>query len=193
MILHTHEKGATLIEVLGVLAVVATIATGMFTGIARINQKLKITQAQNQVSDIVKSMRTQFSSFRPSSITPEGLEKVGVYKTGTINEDGKAINVFGTEMTMALDDAGGNPFFTFSYKNIPLSSCFDLLLADWGNDPSSGLKEIKVEGEKTYTFIWKKNAPTETETTLFLLPTSETAVQACAQGKNVNISWSYYL
>ena len=66
MTLRTHEKGATLIEVLGVLAVVATIAVGMFTGIARMNQKIKLTRAQTEVSDIVKAMRTQFSSFTPS-------------------------------------------------------------------------------------------------------------------------------
>lgn len=198
---YTNEKGATLIEVLGVLAVVATIATGMFTGIARVNQKLKITQAQNQVSDIVKAMRTQFASFHPSSVTAEGLEKIGVYKSGTVDETGVAVSVFDTEMTMELSSDGENPFFIFSYKDIPRSSCYDLLLGDWGNDPSSGLKEITVKTEgtnKSHSFIWDKDKTSsseesDTSTIHSLLPTATTAINACAQEQNVTISWSYYI
>lgn len=198
---YTNEKGATLIEVLGVLAVVATIATGMFTGIARVNQKLKITQAQNQVSDIVKAMRTQFASFHPSSVTAEGLEKIGVYKAGTVDETGMAVSVFDTEMTMELSSDGENPFFIFSYKNVPRSSCYDLLLGDWGNDPSSGLKEIKVEGNAVHIFQWAKDSEgtassAEDDASSLqhtLLPTPTTAINACAQEQNVTISWSYYI
>lgn len=96
-------------------------------------------------------MRTQFSSFTPSSITSKGLYDVGIFKN--VNEDGKSANVYGTEMVMELKSNVENPYFTFSYKDIPTSSCPDLLLGDWGNDPSSGLKEIKVEGTgKTSVF-----------------------------------------
>lgn len=76
----TNETGASMVEILGVLAVVATIAVGMFTGISRMNQKIKLTQAQTEVTDIVKAMRTQFSSFTPSSITSKGLYDVGILK-----------------------------------------------------------------------------------------------------------------
>ena len=201
MTLRTHEKGATLIEVLGVLAVVTTIAVGMFTGIARMNQKIKLTRAQTEVSDIVKAMRTQFSSFTPSSITSKGLYDVGIFKN--VNEDGKSANVYGTEMVMELKSNVENPYFTFSYKDIPTSSCPDLLLGDWGNDPSSGLKEIKVEGTgKTSVFQWSKDIRpvdednADTPAAQPLLPSLEKAIDACTLPSGagiVTISWSYYL
>lgn len=202
MTLHSHEKGATLIEVLGVLAVVATIATGMYTGISRVNQKIKLTKAQTEVADIVKAMRTQFSSFLPSSITSEQLYKIGIFKN---IQDGISTNTYGTEMTMELENSGENPYFIFSYKDIPSSVCTDLLLGDWGNDPSSGLKEIKVEvAGKASVFQWEKDIrPVDPEDTtqasapLPLLPTMATAMKACAEQvegvKNLTISWSYYI
>lgn len=201
MTLRTHEKGATLIEVLGVLAVVATIAIGMFTGISRMNQKIKLTQAQTEVTDIVKAMRTQFSSFTPSSITSQGLYDVGIFKN--IDEEGKSANVYGTEMVMELKSDVENPYFTFSYKDISTSACPDLLLGDWGNDPSSGLKEIKVEGTgKTSVFQWAKDIRPvdednpDTPTSQPLLPSLEKAIDACTLPSGsgiVTISWSYYL
>ena len=114
------------------------------------------------------------------------------------------MNTYGTEMTMELENSGENPYFIFSYKDIPSSVCPDLLLGDWGNDPSSGLKEIKVEvAGKTSVFQWEKDIrpvdsenTTETSTPLPLLPTVSTAVEACSGGTGVTdltISWSYYI
>ena len=197
----TNETGASMVEILGVLAVVATIAVGMFTGISRMNQKIKLTQAQTEITDIVKAMRTQFSSFTPSSITSKGLYDVGIFKN--VNDEGKSANVYGTEMLMELKSDVENPYFTFIYKDIPTSVCADLLLGDWGNDPSSGLREIKVQGTgKTSIFQWEKDIrPVDEEnpdapTSQPLLPSLEKAIDACTLPSGsgiVTISWSYYI
>lgn len=198
MTLRTHEKGATLIEVLGVLAIVATIAAGTYVSISKMNQKIRLTRAQTEVLDIVKAMRTQFSSFTPSSITSQGLYDVGVFKN--IDESGQSTNVYGTEMVMELKSDVENPYFIFSYKNIPSNVCPDLLSGDWGNDPSSGLKEIKVERTgKTSVFQWSKDIrpvdaeDADTPNAQPLLPSMEKAAEACVGASTVTISWSYYL
>lgn len=199
MTLRTHEKGATLIEVLGVLAIVATIAAGTYVSISKMNQKIQLTRAQTEVADIVKAMRTQFSSFTPSSITSQGLYDVGVFKN-IDDESGQSTSVYGTEMVMELKSDVENPYFIFSYKDIPSNVCPDLLLGDWGNDPSSGLKEIKVERtEKTSVFQWSKDIRpvdednADTPAAQPLLPSMEKAADACVGASNVTISWSYYL
>lgn len=200
----TNEKGASMVEILGVLAVLATIAIGMFTGISHMNQKIKLTSAQTEVSDIVKAMRTQFSSFVPSSVTSEQLYKVGIFKNFTEGETPETVNVFGTEMAMEIKTDVENPYFIFSYKDIPSSVCMDLLLGDWGNDPSSGLKEIKVEdANKTSVFQWEKDIRPvdpenpETGNSFPLLPSFKDAKDACTAHSNgvnqLTISWSYYL
>lgn len=198
MTLRTHEKGASMVEILGVLAVIATIATGMFTGIGRVNQKIKLTAAVTEVKDIVKGMRTQFSSFSPETITSKQLYDIGIFKNYN-EEDGKTVNVFGKEMLVTFGIAGSERIFTLKYKDIPPSACVDLLLADWGNDPSSGLSSIIVEQEAALgtRFHWKKdqqNCGTMNIMNQCLLPTLKSAMDACAhKDKNLNITWTYYI
>lgn len=199
----SNEKGASMIEILGVLAVVATVATGMFSGIARINQKIKLTRAQTEVSDIVKAMRSQFSSFVPASVTPKKLYEIGIFKNYTEGGTPPTVSVFGKEMTISITSGADNPYFTFSYKDIPTSVCPDLLLGDWGNDPSSGLREIEVKGtSKTSVFQWARDIrpadpeDTEAPTTRPLLPELADAINACSVSDgvgSVTISWKYYL
>lgn len=120
-----------------------------------------------------------------------------------INDEGKSANVYGTEMLMELKSDVENPYFTFIYKDIPTSVCADLLLGDWGNDPSSGLREIKVQGTgKTSIFQWAKDIrPVDEEnpdapTSQPLLPSLEKAIDACTLPSGsgiVTISWSYYI
>ncbi len=199
MTLRTHEKGASMVEILGVLAVIATIATGMFTGIGRVNQKIKLTAAVTEVKDIVKGMRTQFSSFSPETVTSKQLYDIGIFKNYG-EEDGKTVNVFGKEMRVNFkrDDINHERYFFIEYREIPPNACVDLLLADWGNDPSSGLRSISIVPETAIgtDFHWKKDQPNCGMNIMnqCLLPTLKSALEACAhKDKALNITWTYYI
>ncbi len=197
MILKSNEKGATLVEVLGVMAVLGAIAVGLFAGIARVQRQIKITQAHEQVTRIVKRMRTQFASFQisESEMTAANLEKIGIYDNGDVGEDG-AVNVFGTTMSVTNDIRDGYPTFTLNYNAIPSNVCVDLLMSDWGNDPSSGLQAIHVSpfGPNYKTFLWEKDIP-DCSTNGYshcLPPQLDDAVEECTRASSVYISWVYY-
>ena len=64
--MNTDEHGSSLIEVMGLLAIAGMIAVSLMGGISLITARVKITQAQNQITRIVKSMTTQFASDIPS-------------------------------------------------------------------------------------------------------------------------------
>lgn len=196
---RTHEKGASMVEVLGVLAVIATIATGMFTGIGHVHKKIKLTAAVSEVKDIVKAMQAQFAAFSPEDITSKKLYELGIFKNYS-EEDGKTVNVFGSEMTVSFDDIDSERTFKVVYSKIPPNACVDLLLADWGNDPSSGLQSITVSSENggEHKFQWKKDidvaCDTDTGTTYCLTPTLKYAVKACAhKDSSIDITWQYYI
>lgn len=191
----TNETGASMVEILGVLAVVATIAIGMFTGISRMNQKIKLTQAQTEVMDIVKAMRTQFSSFAPSSITSQELYDIGILKN--IDENGQSVNVYGEQIEVKFTTYEDNRTFQVWYWNVPPNVCTDLLMADWGNDPSSGLRTIFVapNGPNYKAFYWKKDYPEcETNSYMHCLPPSfKDVVEECSRSNSGVMTWEYYL
>lgn len=190
MLLQTNEKGSTLMEVLAVIAVVGVVAVGMFRGISTMNSKVKLTQAQTQVSTIVKNMRAQFSSFLPSSTTTTAMKEAGIFENKDVIE-GTAVNVFGSDMTIEVKN-DENPSFIFSYKDIPVKACSDLLMSDWGSDPSSGLKQIEVVTETPVTFMWKKDMA-EGASHKELPPSLSDSVTACGKGSTATINWQYYL
>ena len=194
MLSNTNEKGASLIEVLGVLAVVATISVGLFSGIAHVNQKIKLSRAHAEVTDIIKAMRTQFSSFVPNTLTPEGLYEIGILKN--IDEEGKSYNVFGTELEIRLSNFDDYQTFQVWYNNIPSNVCIDLLMADWGNDPSSGLRTIFVApgGPQYKGFYWEKDMPNcESASSHCFPPTLEAVIEECTRADHVYVTWEYYI
>lgn len=199
MRLNDNEKGATLLEVMGVMAVVGSIVVGLMGGISHMYTKMTLTRAHNQVTEIVKNMRAQFSSYVPSSVKASQLATLGVFNKDNVTGE-KAYSVFGSEMTLSIQSHSDNPYFTFTYKNIPADSCMDLLTGDWGDDPSSGLRQISVTGDKrTTTFKWAKDLTRNEDGTTAanqgtLLPTQSDAFIACDQnGKESSLSWQYYL
>ena len=197
MALESNEKGATLIEVLGVMAVLGAIALGLFAGIARVQRQIKITQAHEQVTRIVKRMRTQFASFHltDSQITAENLEKAGIYDSGDVGEDG-AVNVFGTSMNIENAVVDGYPVFRLNYNAIPSNVCEDLIMSDWGDDPSSGLRTIYAapNGPNFKAFYWKKDFPDCAESQYYhcMPPQLDDVIEECTRASSVYVSWEYY-
>ena len=192
----TNEKGASMVEILGVLAVISVMATGMFSGIATIQSKIKLTKAQSQVSSIIKSMREHFSAYRPTSSSSEAMYKIGVFDN--LGDDKKSVHVFGGEMLIQLSGSDADyvssfsesdPTFKLVFKNISPKICFDLLSADWGSDPSSGLAEISV-GSEGVTFQWSKDFTGDEHHPL--PPSTSDAMTECAKSPSFDLSWEYF-
>ncbi|MGN1079194.1 MAG: hypothetical protein ACI4TE_03380, partial [Alphaproteobacteria bacterium] len=86
--------------------------------------------------------------------------------------------------------------FEIWYHNVPPKACIDLLMADWGNDPSSGLRTIFVapNGPNYKAFYWKKDFPNcATDSSMHCLPPSfEDASEECNRSNSGVITWVYY-
>ena len=150
--MNTDEHGSSLIEVMGLLAIAGMIAVSLMGGISLITARVKITQAQNQITRIVKSMTTQFASDMPSMAADKSakmLFEAGVYQSSDViagSGSYTGTNVYGSAMTIqgGPADSDGNPYFALTYEDLPATVCSDLLQANFGDDPSSGLKSVSV-------------------------------------------------
>lgn len=181
-----------MIEMIGVLGVIATISMGLYGGIAKFQTRMRIASLSVQTKDIIKSMRDHFSrSPLTSNPTAETLYKIGIFDnvTGT-GASSSSVNSLKNEMTITIPNDTFSTIdktFRLTYKAVDFKICVGLLTADWGSDPSSGLAQISAG---SVTFWWPRDYSGSGHKEL--PPSMADALEACNQNSTTDIFWEYY-
>ncbi len=149
--IHTQESGRSMIEMLGVLAIIGVLSVGGIAGYSQAMSKFKVTKTTDQIQTMVTNIRTLFASQK----TYKGINAAStMYSTGVFTDDnctdGSActtpINPYGGKITLATlkDDMGqSDRAFAVAYDGLPSDACTRLAIQDWG-DASSGLIAVKA-------------------------------------------------
>ena len=155
--MRVNEQGRSMIEMLGVLAIVGVLSVGGIAGYSKAMNKFKTNKISDQVQMISTNIRTLFSSQR----TYNGLDNGSAVKAGLIpgemydqasasNASGSSfrlVNAFGGEVYVAAadqSDGGDEMAFTITFDGIPQSSCVSIATTDWGGDVGSGLAAMYI-------------------------------------------------
>lgn len=185
--LHSQESGRSMVEMLGVLAIVGVLSVGGIAGYSQAMSKFKITKAMDQVQTIITNMRTLYASSRTySSLSANAAYSVGLLTDETYNGNGTAgINPFGGEIIFGVGNDSRS--FTVKYTKITPEACVKIATADWGADESSGLISLEVNGNK---HTWASQGGT---TAANILPVDvATAISQCGSSTaNTSIAWEY--
>ena len=176
-----EQSGRSMVEMLGVLAIIGVLSVGGISGYSKAMAKFKLTKAQDQLSMLLINIRTAFSgsssydglsnataiqlNIVPSDMLPDGL--------GVTNGD--IINAFTGAVTIA-EDPGNAQHFTIAFGGLGTEACTSLASSDWGTE---GLVQIDVNGQ-AYDL---QDLPLD----------AITAVAQCDQPNSANIvTWTYY-
>ena len=175
-----EQSGRSMVEMLGVLAIIGVLSVGGISGYSKAMAKFKLTKAQDQLSMLLINIRTAFSgsssysgltnataiqlNIVPSDMLPSGL---GV-------SNGSVINAFSGAVTITATSS--NQHFSIKFAGLGVETCTSLASSDWGTE---GLVKMTVN-ETAYN----QNA----------LPISAiTAVGKCNKTNSTNsITWEYY-
>lgn len=159
--MRVNEQGRSMIEMLGVLAIVGVLSVGGIAGYSKAMNKFKTNKVGDQIQMISTNIRTLFSSQR----TYAGLTNGMALKAGLIpGEMYEAVssgqsysssytitNAFGGKTFIAVADQssdGDEMAFTIAVDQIPQSACVSIATTDWGGDAGSGLAAMWIgEGE----------------------------------------------
>ncbi len=152
---YTNESGRSMVEMLGVLAIIGVLSIGGIAGYSKAMNKYKINKTTDQVSMLVANIRTLFSSQNDySGLTVKNAINFGVVPNDMYTseeaekEDPKLTNAFGGEVTIETAKArsGGRDedAFVITYTNLTDEACVSMLTGDWGSGQGSGL--IAVAG-----------------------------------------------
>ena len=153
---HDHnniieQSGRSMIEMLGVLAIIGVLSVGGIAGYSKAMTKFKINKTADQVSQIVTNIRTLYAQQTSYS----GLNNATAISMGVIPDElgtnattGLLTNTFGGQVF--VDGYGryhhGVIGFHLSYQGLSKEACVTLASSDWGSNFSSGLLGIQAVG-----------------------------------------------
>jgi len=153
-----HEKGRSMIEMLGVLAIIGVLSVGGIAGYSKAMQKYRINKTIEQITLIAGNARSFFApqrSYEGLGYCSNDNDYCKLIKKAKLmpdemwdNTDKQFNNVFGGSACLEIADkakSGDKQAFRIMY-NIPIDNeeiCIELLSQDWTD---AGVKGIALSG-----------------------------------------------
>lgn len=152
--MRVNEQGRSMIEMLGVLAIVGVLSVGGIAGYSKAMNKFKTNKAIDQINMLSTNIRTLFSSQGDYS----GMDNQVLINAGVIPSEmykGKASafkskydglnNAFGGKaLIRPANQNGTNDAYIIAVDGIPNSACVVMASTDWGSDVGSGLAGMVI-------------------------------------------------
>lgn len=146
--MNSCQQGRSMIEMLGVLAIVGVLSVGGIAGYSKAMEKAKNNMLISQVSELTMNIRSLYTSQHSF----KGLSNETLIKTGFVPHEmldmttspssithayGGEVIVYASNIPNGLKNA-----FEIYFTGISRSSCIILSTMEWGRDPSSGFQSI---------------------------------------------------
>ncbi|MBO4644778.1 MAG: hypothetical protein J5716_09260 [Alphaproteobacteria bacterium] len=211
--IHTQESGRSMIEMLGVLAIIGVLSVGGIAGYSQAMSKFKVSKTTDQIQTMVQNIRTLFSSqknYDGLSTTVAGGPKL-LYAAGILTDENcpdssactTPMNPYGgtVKILYTSDDEGRSKrAFAVTYNGLPSDACVRLATQGWG-DTASGLIAVQANNEETTPTadmaIPDEDLATEGATVSYTktahVPISfESATKGCGTGGSASSITLYY-
>ena len=187
---HTNESGRSMIEMLGVLAIIGVLSVGGIAGYSQAMSKFKVSKTTDQVQTMVTNIRTLFAGQRAyTGLTGENAYTMGILTDETWDSTKKeASNAYGGTVTLSTADNAHQ--FDIGYEGIPDDACVRIIMSDWG-DSSSGFVGLNVADKASTITATDKMKPTYNTAAKTFPIDLGTAVSACANDNANVIEWVY--
>ena len=207
--MRVNESGRSMIEMLGVLAIIGVLSVGGIAGYSKAMNKFKTNQVADNVSMLVANIKTLYAQQKTYNglnnttavsmgVVPDELGTDGSSLTNAFNG---AVNIKAASSTSSTNDYKA---FTLTFSGLSKEACITLATNDWGSGYSSGLIYLKVSKdaitsyEDTSTLIGCTGSAADGSATAcpghnMPMPV-QTAANACKcdDGNKCSIQWKYY-
>ena len=202
-----NEQGRSMVEMLGVLAIIGVLSVGGISGYSKAMAKFKLTKAQDQISMLLMNIRTAFATspnysgldvstaisynIAPGDMAPTGASDIkhafgGHAYVGACSDGKNACT--GTP-------AGNNQYFYIQLDNLGNEACMSLASSDWGTDGLVYMNGMHYTSQKSAFAKVEGGTKTDAEG----LPLSITKLgdgtggkKYCKKGEYSSLIWVYY-
>ena len=165
--MRVNESGRSMIEMLGVLAIIGVLSVGGIAGYSKAMNKFKTNKVSDNVSMLVANIKTLYAQQN----TYTDLDNANAVSMGVVPDElvtdataGTLTNAFNGPVFINEADStvdGDTKAFVIEFTQLSREACITLATNDWGSGYSSGLIAIEVKGNATATA-----APTARDTSL---------------------------
>ena len=208
--IKTNEAGRSMIEMLGVLAIIGVLSVGGIAGYSKAMNKFKTNKVADNVSMLVANIKTLYAQQN----TYAGLDNKSAISMGVVPDElgtnvktGTLTDAFSGPVYIDVSDStagGDNKAFILVFTKLSREACISLATNDWGSGYSSGLIALQADGEDLsnkggLNAIWIGNAgsdkiatPGGTSNPVPMSVTKAASACSCKQGNTCSIAWKYY-
>lgn len=154
MFKEINQSRRSMIEMLGVLAIIGVLSVGGIAGYSKAMTKFKINKTMQQITEIATNIRTLYAQQKDFN----GLNNTMAIQMGVVPDElatgsgtsssyrgpvQKISHIFGGDIfiTSGWDENDG---FGIELTNLTKESCVALATADWGTTDSSGVIGIII-------------------------------------------------
>lgn len=153
--MRINESGRSMIEMLGVLAIIGVLSVGGIAGYTKAMNKYRTNKVVDQVTMIVTNIRTLYAMQRNYN----GLNEVIAIEMGVIPDELgttsgalESGNPYGGGVYITASDSaetnGTDKAFDVAFTGLSKEACVSLATGDWGSGHSAGLIAVGAYGEE---------------------------------------------
>ena len=192
-----NQNGRSMIEMLGVLAIIGVLSIGGIAGYSKAMSKYRVNKTADQISQLAQNIRVLYSSQKNYSGLNYNVIKKAHLAPDDMYETTSTTNLthpFGGLVEVGVYgkmSGGDNKAFLIRLDGIPQEACIELLTQDWGAGASSGLIALGAgsHGEAYYNNC--SNSSSRQCASQGVMPVN-TAISICSGAINNNITWKFY-
>ncbi|MBR2137160.1 MAG: hypothetical protein IJ852_04275 [Alphaproteobacteria bacterium] len=139
-----NQNGRSMIEMLGVLAIIGVLSVGGIAGYSKAMSKYRTNKTIEQITQISTGIRTLYSGQRSyDGVSGTVLRKAKILPESAFDGSGSsssvAVNPFGGNITVAVRgkySSSDKKAFYIQITNVPDDACVELLSQEWGDATS---------------------------------------------------------
>ena len=206
---NEDQSGRSMIEMLGVLAIIGVLSVGGIAGYSKAMNKFKTNKVADNVSMLVANIKTLYAQQKDY----DGLDNSSAVSMGVVPDElgttESLTNAFNGSVIISeasSTDSSDKKAFTLTFNGLSREACITLATNDWGSGYSSGLIYIKAAADEIKTYN-----DTEKDTGLIgckgdaatacpggsvsavPMPVGTAATACgCKAGNKCSIQWKYY-
>ena len=156
--MRVNESGRSMIEMLGVLAIIGVLSVGGIAGYSKAMNKFKTNKVADNVSMLVANIKTLYAQQNTyTDLNNANAVDMGVVPDELVVKDDQGkykelINAFNGPVFINEADStvdGDTKAFVIEFTQLSREACITLATNDWGSGYSSGLIAIEVKGNAT--------------------------------------------
>lgn len=151
--MRVNEQGRSMIEMLGVLAIVGVLSVGGIAGYSKAMNKFKTNKVIDQINMISTNIRTLYSSQRDfEGLNNQVAKSAGIVSgdmySGAADSNSDITNAFQGEVyiTTGYHNGKANAAYIIGFNGLPKSACVAAATTDWGGDVGSGFAAMLAHG-----------------------------------------------